>query len=188
LTIFHLELMFQCKVLLSAGSDLRAALDDVGDPQAVWLASDGLLSPSDRVWLALQQLLVAGGNISRLMWGAGGERGNQRAALRASVGVGGGSSFFDPKVRGYFEHADEKIEAWLSKNPTSTYVGRTIGADTVQVVGETPGQRMHQYDPATGIVSFLGVSASVPDLMREAGEILVRLREELAKWPQAAAS
>ena len=86
-----------------------------------------------RLWLALQGIVVAAANVSKLLWGSGrdtAKTARQRKPLRDALGVTESSPLKDVTLRNQFEHYDEKLEKW-SKETAGTgepYVSRNIGS------------------------------------------------------------
>jgi hypothetical protein len=162
--LFLYEARLQCKAVLAAETALAGA-------QTV-----------DDCWIALQNLLVAAANLSKLLWGVNSKAAAQRAVLRASIGVTNASPLHDRNLRNDFEHFDERLEAWFKQS--TIYVGRNIGPANMISTGQ-PSQRFGNFDPATGAVTFWAHTASVPVLVAEVKIILARIEAELAKsvWP-----
>ena len=87
-----------------------------------------------RTWFAVQGVLTAAANLSKLLWGSGDKPGAQasRAPLRSSVGVTNDSPLRSPKVRNHFEHIDERIERKFTALGPTLYVGRNMGRTTTR--------------------------------------------------------
>lgn len=166
--VFYFELRLQCAVLLRAAADLAAA-----DRAPVVMPSTGGLSDSH--WVALQQLLVAGANISKLLWGSRGRRAQARKDLRESIGVDDDSPLRDTDLRNYFEHMDKEIEAYFSGSPQRNYRGRNIG----RAIKSEDGTDFGHYDPISGDVTFFTRTINVPHLVAEAGLMCARIQEAL---------
>src|SRR5437867_12392025 len=103
--LFKMEVRLQCKVLLTAADDLAAATDRLRKPSDM---SD-VIGRSDDVWIALQQLLVAAANISKLLWGSKGKKEETHAGLRADLRIANTSPLRDVDLRNDWEHVDERI-------------------------------------------------------------------------------
>lgn len=168
--IFLFELRLQCAALLSAASDLSAA---ERTPIKMPRYGFGLTDP---YWFALQHLLVAAANISKLLWGSGGKKGESRKDLRTSIGVTDASPLRDPDLRNDFEHIDNEIETYFSAQPSGNYMGRNVGAG----IKTADGSDFGHYDPATGEVTFFSHTVNVPRVVEEARTIQARVEEALA--------
>jgi len=148
---------------------------------------------TNRIWFALQGILVSAANISKLLWGA--EPGKKptkaeadRKKLRLSIGVGYRSPLRDRALRNGFEHFDEQLDAWAQSGPPRGYIGRIIGPLTALRIRGTSRsrERFGNYDPATGRVIFwTRKSASIPRIVAEVRSIYPLVVAEAAKplWP-----
>lgn len=136
--------------------------DDEQDPPRVFITG---------TWFALQTILTAAANISKLLWGKDDDSARERQALRESLNVDDTSCLKPRRVRNMFEHIDEYIIEWYEKQGGS-YVGRNIGSGAVHPPGQTPHQRQFgNYDPDTGIVTFWTRPVSIPEIIAEAARI-----------------
>ncbi len=169
LQLFQYELLLQCKTLLIAADDLSRTLPSLNK----WPRSQPV-SEVDRVWIALQSLLVAAANISKLLWGSRGKREKQRAELRASIGITDSSPLRDVDLRNDFEHFDERLETWFAEPPGPVLMMRNIGPPNM--VSPQPDKRFHHFDPATGEVTFWAHTSLIPPIVDETRIIFDRLQ------------
>lgn len=177
LRIFQSELALQCQFVLLGAANLNAAL--VGEISHM------------RVWLALQEILVAAANISKLLWGSRTGRETERMKreatrqpLRESVGISDDSCLRSPALRNDFEHFDERIEAWVKKDPQRIYIGRSIGPpQSIVIEGGIPEQRFGNFDPSTAMATFWDTEASIQDIVTEVQQIFPILQRELQRPP-----
>lgn len=133
-------------------------------------------------WLALQNILVAAANLSKLLWGSSGKREQERQALRDSINVDNASPLKSLDIRNDFEHFDERIEDWYVREGQSIYIGRTIGGG-IHNENEGEGRRFGQYEPSTGMVVFWTNSVCLPDIIGEVRRILPLVEAEATKNP-----
>jgi hypothetical protein len=133
-------------------------------------------------WFALQNILVAAANLSKLLWGSSGKREQEREALRESIDVDNTSPLKSLDIRNDFEHFDERIEDWYVRQGQSIYIGRNIGGGILNE-NEGDGRRFGEYDPSTGMVVFWTNSARLPDIIGEVRRILPLVEAEAAKDP-----
>jgi hypothetical protein len=159
MSIFKLELKYQCELAQAANRQLDDALRS-GD--------------SDGRWVALQAILAIAGNAAKLLWGSGRQVKveQERGDLRTIAGVSEGSPLKSRSVRNAFEHFDEFIVKWHEKGDTDVYASRHIGQSE-----EWPphSARFGHFNPVTGVITFLDRSASIPDLMAEFDRIYAKL-------------
>lgn len=162
--VFRTELKSQCEIAMVAARDIEAAPGD-----------------THRLWFALQGLLGAAGNASKLLWGSGRSPSDQaaksaaRKPLRDLAQVNDASPLKPRKIRNAFEHWDERIEEWFAAGDTKVYASRLVGPpDSVSIEGRPPDHFGH-YDPETGLLTFWEESVSVPDLIEELRRIYLKL-------------
>jgi hypothetical protein len=73
------------------------------------------------VWCSIQSILVAAGNVSKILWpqlkksAARGER------LRKLLQVDENNLLSDRKFRNHFEHYDDRIDAWFAEDRSAVY-------------------------------------------------------------------
>ena len=70
------------------------------------------------IWSAVQSILIAAANVSKILWPPRPESAPRGAALRALLAIDGNNALSDRKFRNHFEHYDERIEDWLSVTRT----------------------------------------------------------------------
>lgn len=180
LWIFQQEVRFQCRAFESALVMFEKA---VAKQMAATrrTASISVEEETGETFIALQGMLVAAANLSKLLWGSEGpELEKEREPLRDSLGVRDTSCLRDRKLRNDFEHFDERVDKWFSKGRRS-YAGRNIGP--IKEFNFDPKDRFHHYDPDTGIVTFWDHSVSVLDLGREVVDIYHKAEDALRHFP-----
>jgi hypothetical protein len=161
--IFRAEVGLQCRAIVAANAELARSTTD------------------DEAWIALQNLLVASANASKLMWGSGGRAAAERIDLRSSLGVGSTSPLEDPDLRNDFEHCDERLAQHFADSTewVRAYSGRNIGQNRATPMNQAGESReFHHFNPVTGVVTFWEHAASIPDLLGEAVKILTVLNPE----------
>jgi hypothetical protein len=136
LEIFQDELHTQCQFIVIGA---RLANANLGPP--------GTKGNLRAVWFALQGLLVAASNASKLLWGSRQEPLLEaRRPLRESVGVDDSSPLSSRRVRNDFEHFDERLEVRFGGGKRGRYLGRNIESGSEEARGAgisvaTSGQR-----------------------------------------------
>jgi hypothetical protein len=210
--IFQTELLFQCKVLLAANDDLERVIREWfrimrepppprGDPNSPnelrdWgraaqkqQRENGILIANtvEQIWGALQQLLGAAANISRLLWsgdpqGKSTQREASRGALRASIGATHSLALKDRALRNHWEHIDEYIEEWWSATTRHWFIHRNI-SDGGTSTGIDEMEQFLDFNTTTKTVTFWGYVARVPSLVDEARTLEGRLEAILkTEW------
>lgn len=92
------------------------ALEDMEEAKA---NSDGKL-----FWYSVQNLLVAIGRISRLLWPPDSDRAEQRAELRESLGVDEDLPLNALTFVEHFEYFDERLGEWYESSENLRYFCR----------------------------------------------------------------
>lgn len=156
---FLIEVERQAKFALIAINDLNIALS----PTA---GNDGV----DRVWYSIQGLLVAAGNVSKLLWPSKKECAARGEELRALLDVENGSALEPRTFRNHFEHFDERLEAWASESRRKNFVDSNIGPAGM-ISGIDPADFLRNLDTASMSVTFRGDSYRLQHIADE----LVRL-------------
>jgi hypothetical protein len=174
LRILQDQVAFQCKAASIAALHVNESL---------------VTRDIEGTFIALQSLLVAAANLSKLFWGSRGRKESERTPLRDSLGVANDSSLRDPDLRNDFEHFDERVERWFKTSEHRNYLGRMIGP-TNTVVGMATGDRFQQFDPQSGVVTFWDNSVQLNAVLAEINRILPLAEIEARKphWDPPEAS
>jgi hypothetical protein len=165
LRILQREVEFQCKAVVVARAGLAAGekAHDV-----------------DATFIALQAILVAAANLSKLLWGSGGRKEAERTRLRESLAVADNSPLKDPDLRNDFEHFDSRVEKWFESSEHHNYIGRFVGPYGA-VVGPATGDRFQHYDPDSGVATFWDHSVNLNDVLMEVYRVLPLAQAEARK-------
>jgi hypothetical protein len=171
LSLFQTEVSNQCRLVLIGSEQLDAAMERPRDRYAG--------DPTALVWAALQSILVAAANISKLLWGSGREprRAQLTAArkpLRDSIEVDDESVLQSTRLRNDFEHFDQRMEEW-SKSGSPHFIGRNIGEPSVFAITGEEGKLYGHFTPSTWTVEFWDHSVDVRAVTQAADELLRRL-------------
>jgi hypothetical protein len=144
----------QCAFGITAWQDLLAAIDG---------------SQDDRVWYSVQALLVAAGNVSKLLWPINKRSRDRGRRLRESLQVPDDSSLQPRNFRNHFEHFDERIEEWAEAAPHGAFVDSCISNRPLASVvsAGTPSLWLRNLDTSSWTLTFRGDSYSLARL--EAG-------------------
>jgi hypothetical protein len=176
LRTFQREVAKQCRYALLSVNFLDQA-NSVSGPQS-----------QTHVWYAIQNLLIAAGNISKFLWGQKSgskevlkKRAQQRRHLRALLGVAENSILkLSPEFRNHFEHLDERIEEWVEESTNHNLADDIIGPPNA-IVGLDPRDMMRRYDPSSHILSFRGETFEIVPLVRAIEALLPIAEREVNK-------
>lgn len=126
LRMFQGQVLLQCEFMMVAAGELNRGLE---------------LMNTRHTFYALQNLLNAGANISKALWGSGGKRAKQRKPLRDSIGVADDSPLRAVAMRNNFEHFDDRLDKWWETSKRHNAVDLTIaprsaviGVDSIGLV------------------------------------------------------
>lgn len=166
LRIFQRQVLDQCQFLLFSAQDLHS----------------GVLSQnSTRAIYAIQNLLNAAANISKMLWGQKGKHSEARKPLRDSIGISDDSPLRKVTMRNHFEHMDERIDRWWAESEDHNHIDMIVGPraafdfDTAQI------DMFRIFDPSTADVVFWGEEHNLEDLIQEVQQIMPKLQEEAGK-------
>ena len=138
-----------------------------------------LPGPHDRfdhieVWCAIQSILAAAGNVSKILWpqkkyAARGEY------LRKLLNVDKSNLLSDRKFRNHFEHYDERIEVWFEKNSSAVFADLSI--DPFEPIWDRKLDNRHRvYNPLTQTLTFRGESFDLAAVLNTLEEIRLKCR------------
>lgn len=101
---FVSEIVLQAKIAKKAFERLQTANDNLDDIE---------------VWGAIQSILVATGNVSKILWLPAKADQARGEKLRQVLGVEKDNMLSDRKFRNHFEHYDSRIEEYFKKQGNS---------------------------------------------------------------------
>src|SRR2546425_3055260 len=108
---FYFEVQKQCQFVIMATQELENALQQY---------------QTDRVFYAIQTLLVAAANISKIFWPPNRRYDDRGRQLRADLGVADNSVLALRTFRDHFEHYDERLETWASSSRRHNIVDTSV--------------------------------------------------------------
>ena len=144
-----------------------------------WVAggSEAHRAAIDEFWLQIQLFVNCAANVSRILWSQKRKWVDERADLRAAVGVNDPSPLWETLVRHDFEHIDERIRTWSLLPGMKLFADGNIGPRDrlVHTEPEPPETEdfFRHFDPATGVLSFWGDQLNVHVVAAE----LARVRD-----------
>lgn len=165
LRVFQGQVLDQCKFLIFAAQDINAGLKS---------------RDARRVMYAVQNLLNAGANISKMLWGQRGKKAEERAPLRDSIGISDTSPLREVTMRNHFEHMDERIDRWKSTSARKNYADMLIGPREM-IEGIEPTDTFRWFDPVSADVIFWGEAFNIQSLVTEAERVIPLLQAAIDK-------
>jgi hypothetical protein len=165
LRTFQRQVARQCRYLLISADEVTQALQNRN---------------VEHVFYALQNMLNAGANISKALWGQGGKFTEQRKPLRDSIGVEDGSPLKGVTMRNNFEHFDERLDRWWSNSTHHNHADYLIGSPSM-INGIQETDKFRHFDPHTWTVTFWGQEFNLQKIIDEVRKIAPKLEEEANK-------
>src|SRR5690606_19682947 len=94
-------------------------------------AADRLIETHDtfdkiEVWCSIQSILVAAGNVSKILWPSSKKYKQRGERLRQMLKVENDNPISDRKFRNHFEHYDERVEDWFKNSPSAVYIDQAM--------------------------------------------------------------
>lgn len=165
LRVFQRQLELQCRFMILAAQDVNQGLKN----KDVYYT-----------FYAIQNLLSAGANISKTLWGTRGAKSAERAPLRDSIGIMDDSPLRAVTMRNNFEHMDERIERWWGDSKHHNHSDLNISSRS-GIAGIEKIDWFRHFDPQTTDLTFWGEDFNLQALISEAQRILPKLQEEAHK-------
>jgi len=165
LKIFQREVERQCKFAIIAVEQIKAGLAN---------------NDSDLVWYALQNLLVAIGNISKIFWPINRKYRKRGEELRRSLGIKDDSPLRPRKFRNHFEHFDERLEDWATSSKRHNFIDSNIGPSNM-IVGADPEDFLRNFDPTTWTLTFRGDKYELKPIIEIIYDLYPRVSAEANK-------
>ena len=153
--VFLCEIDFQSKIALRAAdrlSEIGHGLDMI------------------EIWSAIQSILIAAGNVSKILWPTRKGSPSRGSMLRELLDIDKNSPLFDRKFRNLFEHYDEHIDHWFATQSSSSFTDFSLGPP--QGFARQFPSRVHRgYDYTTETLTYQGESMNLGALVRALAEI-----------------
>ena len=165
LRIFQQQIMVQFQFLLLASNDLNAGL---------------VLENTTLTFCAVQNILNAAANASKVLWGNRGRLAAQRKEIRDSFGVTDDSPLFMMTMRNHFEHFDSRVDEWWRDSKDHQFFDLNFG-NRSSLAGVDSNGLFRMYDPLTADVAFWGDNFNIRSLVNEVRLLLPKLAREAAK-------
>jgi len=105
--VFLGEIVLQSKIARRAAERLEATQNNFDNVE---------------VWCSIQSILVAAGNVSKILWPPEKIYKMRGERLRQMLKVQDDNILSDRKFRNHFEHYDSRIQDWFSKQSQGVYI------------------------------------------------------------------
>ncbi|PNS00592.1 hypothetical protein X928_04815 [Petrotoga miotherma DSM 10691] len=172
LRIFQKEIERQCKFAIIAIGQVKTII-------AIEQVKTGSSNNnSDIVWYAIQNFLVAVGNISKIFWPTRNkERGEE---LRRSLGIEDNSPIQPRNFRNHFEHFDERLEEWAESSERLILADSNIGPSNM-ITGIDPKDYLRNFDPTSWTLTFRGDKYELKPIIKAICELYPKVSTEASK-------
>ena len=140
-------------------------------------AAERLVTCEDYVekWSAIQSILVAAANVSRILWPQRKTSAARGKILRTLLNVDDRNLLADRNLRNHFEHYDERIEKWFEENCSAVYMDLRIDPFK-SIWGPNPANFHRGYNPMTQTLTFRGESVDLAAILKALEEIRHKCR------------
>ncbi|MFN8255735.1 MAG: hypothetical protein U0W24_08610 [Bacteroidales bacterium] len=158
-TVFIGEIVLQSKIAQRANERLLATRENFD---------------SIEVWCSIQSILVAAGNVSKILWpqkkiAVRGE------ALRKVLNIEDDHNYLlsDRKFRNHFEHYDERIDNWFAEDRSAVYTDLVMNPFP-SIFGSSFNNYHRAYNSVTQTLTFRGEKIDLAAVLKELDEIRLK--------------
>jgi hypothetical protein len=134
-----------------------------------------------RIWYSIQGILVAAGNISKLLWPAKSQIPERGSELRKSLSVEEDSPLKARDFRNHFEHFDERLEEFFIEIPADnrSYIDDNVSPGRIAGLKSGTPQRLvlRHYDQRDQILMFRDEAYHLRPLREAIRDLLNRAEE-----------
>jgi hypothetical protein len=136
----------------------------------------------DRIWYSVQSLLVAAGNVSKLLWPSQSTARQRGEELRSSLRVPDSSPLEPRTFRNHFEHFDERLEEWATSSDRKNFADSNVGPPGM-ISGLDPGDYLRNFDTSNYAITYRGDIYAVNSVVDALRQLHERALAESQKTP-----
>ena len=136
----------------------------------------------DKIWYSTQGLLVAAGNVSKLLWPMRGNSAKRGKDLRKALGIRDNSPLKPRTFRNHFEHYDERLEDWMISSERHNIVDSCVMSPGA-IVGVDEGDFLRILDPIQMTLAFRGDRYNLQPLVAALEDMKTRAKVRLSTKP-----
>lgn len=125
------------------------------------------------VWCSIQSILVASGNVSKILWPSNKENKCRGSELRKILNVDDNNVLSNRKFRNHFEHYDERIEDWFNKQSSAVYSDLALNPDLCGSMGHSYSRG---YNSFNNTLVYRGEVLDLNDVLNALQEILYKCK------------
>ena len=158
--VFISEIVLQSKIAELAAKRLSAIKDNFDQIE---------------VWSSIQSILVAAGNVSKILWPKEKKYAVRGKRLRELLNIDDNNKLSDRSLRNHFEHYDDRIERWFEGKSSAVY--RDLVIDPLKPIwGDALVSQHRAYNPLKHTLTFRGESFDLAAVLKELKEIRIKCR------------
>ncbi|MCB0540100.1 MAG: hypothetical protein KDE33_21465 [Bacteroidetes bacterium] len=121
------------------------------------------------VWCSIQSILVAAGNVSKILWPVKKEYNSRGEKLRQLLNIEADNPLSDRTFRNRFEHYDERIDDWFNNQPRAVYTDLSMNPS---LRGSMATNDHRGYNSFNNTLVFRGKSLDLNEVLNALEEIL----------------
>ncbi|MEQ9404794.1 MAG: hypothetical protein RIM99_14475 [Cyclobacteriaceae bacterium] len=121
------------------------------------------------VWCSIQSILVASGNVSKILWPPKKESKSRGMELRKMLKIEDNNILSSRKFRNQFEHYDERIEEWFIKQSSAVYTDLAMNPSQNSLMSQTVNRGYNSID---NTLVFRGEILDLNEVLNSLEEIL----------------
>ncbi len=153
--IFMGEIVLQSKIAKRAAERLPETDDNIDKVE---------------VWCSIQSILVAAGNVSKILWPQKKKYKDRGERLRELLKIDNNNILADRKFRNHFEHYDERIETWFKNQSSSVYVDLAMNP-SLSGFHSIPSQSHRGYNSFNNTIVFRNETYDLNAVLNELEKI-----------------
>lgn len=128
------------------------------------------------VWCSIQSILVAAGNVSKILWSQSNNKSKARSKkLRKMLNIEDDNILSDRKFRNHFEHYDERIQTWFDSQSSGAYVDLAFNPFKPTPWG-IPKFYHRAYNQVDRILSFRDETLDLKEVLNALEEIKLKCK------------
>ena len=175
LGVFKRQLARQCRFALLAYDDLDRTVSEMDARRCE--ISVGMT----RIWYSIQGIVVAAGNISKILWPTQPRIPERGRELRESLLVAEDSPLKARDFRNHFEHFDERLEDFFLEVPQDnrSYIDDNVSPGGIAglMMGTPQELVLRHYDQQAQVLMFRGETYPLRPLREAISNLLTRAEE-----------
>ena len=125
------------------------------------------------VWCSIQSILVASGNVSKVLWPPKKESKRRGMELRKLLKIEDDNILSSRQFRNQFEHYDERIEEWFNKQSSAVYTDLAMNPSQNTFINQTVNRGYNSID---NTLVFRGEILDLNEVLNSLEEILEKCK------------